>query len=73
MTDGTGRPRFVEKTPDQFRIPRQRCVQNLDRRAALDKRVLGKVHLSEPAFAEQPDDAVVAEELTGVERHVVLS
>jgi hypothetical protein len=69
MTDGTGGPRFVKKTPDQFRVPRQRRVQNLDSRAPLDKRIFGQVHLSKPAFAEQSDDAVVTEELACFERH----
>jgi hypothetical protein len=69
MTDGTGGPRFVKKTPDQFRVPRQRRVQNLDSRAPLDERVLGKIHLPEAAFAEQPDDAVIAKKLACLQRH----
>ncbi len=69
MTDGASSPRFVEKAPDQLRIPCQRRVQDLDGRAPLDERILGQVHLSEPAFAQQSDDAVVAKELACFERH----
>jgi hypothetical protein len=44
-------------------------VQDLDGGATLDERVLGKIHLPEPAFAEQPDDAVIAKELACLQRH----
>ncbi len=52
MPDGAGRPRFVEKTPDQLRILRQRRVQDLDGGATFDQRILGKVHLPKTALAE---------------------
>ena len=71
MTDGTGRPRFVEKTPDQLRILRQHLVQNLDGSATFNERVLRKVDFPETAFAEQPHDAVVAKELTCLQRHAL--
>jgi hypothetical protein len=52
MADGASCACLVEKTPDQFRVLRQRRVQYLHGGAALDERVLGKVDLPEPAFAE---------------------
>jgi hypothetical protein len=45
-------PGLVEKTPDQLCVLCQGRMQNLDSRAALDERVLGKVDITKTAFAE---------------------
>ncbi len=69
MTDGAGSPGFVEKTADQLLVLRQRCVQDLHRRAAFEQRVFGKIHFPKAALAQQSDDAIVAEGLAGLQRH----
>jgi hypothetical protein len=44
-------------------------MQDLHSRATFDQRVLSKVDLSKTAFAELPNDAVVAKKLAGLQRH----
>ncbi len=71
MTDRTCRARFVEKASDQLRVQREHRPQDLDGGPAIDERVLDKVDLAEGSFPYQAHDAVVAEELSDLQRHIL--
>ena len=58
LVDGA---RFDAKPPDQLIALREAERQHLDRDGAIDLRVDRSIHRAHPAFAEDPDDAVVAD------------
>jgi hypothetical protein len=69
VMDGTGGPRFVEESPHQLCIMRQRWVQDLDGRAAFDQRIFRQVDFAEAALADEANNPVIAKKLARLQRH----